>query len=85
MHLSVKILRKFRPYRFFIGKVCVKCAGNHQTVNCPKKSRTTDVRCVLCDDSHPANYKACAVYQSLPNAKFPPPHKPTYVQTILKM
>ena len=26
---------------------CVKCAGNHQTANCPKKSRTSDVRCAL--------------------------------------
>ena len=26
---------------------CVTCAGNHQTANCPKKSRTTDVRCAL--------------------------------------
>ena len=55
---------------------CVKCAENHQTANCPKKFRTPDVRCALCDGNHPANYKGCTVYHSLRKAKFPPPQTP---------
>jgi hypothetical protein len=36
---------------------CVKCAGSHGTTQCPRKERSSDVRCVLCGGNHPANYK----------------------------
>ena len=60
----------------------MKCAGNHQTANCPKKSRTPDVRYTLFDANHPANYKVFAVYQSLRKARFPPRQKPINVQIV---
>jgi hypothetical protein len=44
---------------------CVKCAGDHSTSQCPRKERSSDVRCVLCDGNHPANYKGCTVYKDL--------------------
>jgi hypothetical protein len=40
---------------------CVTCAGDHLTLNCQRKDRSSSVRCVLCDGNHPANYKGCTV------------------------
>lgn len=50
---------------------CVKCASNHSTASCPIKERTQQVKCVLCEGNHPANYKGCTVYKNLLKAKFP--------------
>lgn len=50
---------------------CVKCTGGHSTEECPKKERTDNVKCVLCEGNHPANYKGCAVYKQLQEKKFP--------------
>ena len=50
---------------------CVKCTGEHETVNCNRKERDTGVKFVLCKGNHPANYKGCAVYQELQLQKFP--------------
>jgi hypothetical protein len=47
----------------------VKCAGDHSASQCPRKERSSDVRCVLCDGSHPANYKGCTVYKDLLKAE----------------
>lgn len=54
---------------------CVKCIGNHLTVNCQRKERSKDVECVLCNGNHPANYKGCTVYKQLQKATFPPLRK----------
>lgn len=55
-----------RPYR------CVKCAGDHDYRSCLKqKSDGTPAKCVLCNGSHPANYKGCTVYQEIINRKQP--------------
>jgi len=51
---------------------CVKCAGNHATASCLRKERSADVKCVLCNGNHPANYKGCVVYKELQKANFPP-------------
>lgn len=62
---------------------CVKCPENHFTTECPRKGTNSDVRCVLCDGNHPANYKGCTVYKQLQQKMFPPlrkkeaPRKPT--------
>lgn len=37
---------------------CVKCAGNHVTANCHRKERSEHVKCVLCNDNHPATRAA---------------------------
>lgn len=50
---------------------CVKCAGNHHTKDCPKKSKISDVKCVLCNGNHPANYKGCSVHKELQQKAFP--------------
>lgn len=52
--------------------MCIKCAGNHASVDCPRKSRSDDVKCALCEGNHPANYKGCQIYKNLQKAKFPP-------------
>lgn len=43
----------------------VKCAGNHQTSNCQRQGKSQNVKCVLCEGNHPANYKGCQVYKEL--------------------
>lgn len=53
---------------------CVKCAGAHHTAECPRKERSNQVKCVLCDGNHPANYKGCTVYKELQKIKYPTPY-----------
>lgn len=43
---------------------CVKCQESHHFTEC-KKDKDTAPTCVNCGNSHPANYKGCAYYQSL--------------------
>ena len=52
-----------RPFR------CVKCAGNHNTTDCPKKDRTIPCKCALCHEEHPANYKGCKVFLEIQERK----------------
>jgi hypothetical protein len=51
---------------------CVKCAGSHHTSACLRKDRSTEVKCVLCEGNHPANYKGCTVYKELLKVRYPP-------------
>ena len=50
---------------------CVKCSGHHQTSVCTKP-RDTPAKCVLCEGSHPANYKGCIHYQNIIQGRNPP-------------
>lgn len=50
---------------------CVKCAGEHATTECPRKDKNNEVKCILCNGNHPANYKGCAVYKELQKKKYP--------------
>ena len=50
---------------------CVKCSENHLTADCPRKNRSDNVKCVLCNGNHPANYKGCATYKQLQEKSFP--------------
>uniref|UniRef100_A0A6M2DQJ3 Putative nucleic-acid-binding protein from transposon x-element n=1 Tax=Xenopsylla cheopis TaxID=163159 RepID=A0A6M2DQJ3_XENCH len=51
---------------------CVKCAGNHHSKDCNlKEPINKDVKCVLCGENHPANYKGCSTYRKLLKLKFP--------------
>lgn len=50
---------------------CVKCIEDHATEECPRKVRNSDVKCVLCNGSHPANYRGCLVHKELQAKKFP--------------
>lgn len=51
---------------------CVKCTGNHATVQCLRRERDGDVMCVNCGEKHPANYKGCKVYKELQKKRYPP-------------
>jgi hypothetical protein len=44
---------------------CVICAGDHLTLHCHRKDRSSAVGCVRCDGNHPAIYKGCTVYKDL--------------------
>ena len=35
------------------------------------KEKSKDVKCVLCEGNHPANYKGCNVYKQLQQKSFP--------------
>jgi len=50
---------------------CVKCVGDHPTFNCPRKTKSENVKCVLCKGNHPANYKDCTVYKDLQKRHYP--------------
>lgn len=39
---------------------CVKCPGNHETKDCPKKDRSALATCCNCNEDHPANYSKCS-------------------------
>jgi len=43
----------------------VKCAGDHPTTNCSCRKKSKNVKCVLCEGNHPANYKGYMVYKDL--------------------
>jgi hypothetical protein len=51
---------------------CVKCAGTHFTSQCLRKDKSDNVKCVLGNGNHPANYKGCTVYKDLQKRTFPP-------------
>lgn len=51
---------------------CIKCAGNHSSSNCARKDKSDDVKCILCERNHPANYKGCIVYRNFQKLKYPP-------------
>ena len=51
--------------------VCVKCAGNHKTLDCKASVGKEQIRCALCEGAHTANYKGCEVYKALKVQRFP--------------
>lgn len=45
---------------------CVKCVkDSHATVDCSRKERSVNIKYVLCDRNHPANYKSSAVFKEI--------------------
>ncbi|CAG4950937.1 unnamed protein product [Colias eurytheme] len=58
---------------------CIKCAGYHTSAECSRKERSEEVKCVLCNGNHPANYKGCSIYKELQKQKYPPLRNKTYV------
>ena len=44
---------------------CVKCVTEHLTNECSGKVRDDNVRCVNCNEKHPANYKGCMVHNQI--------------------
>lgn len=49
---------------------CVRCGASHLSSDCPN-SRDAPPTCALCQGSHPASYKGCAVYKDLQRRKKP--------------
>lgn len=61
---------------------CVKCAGEHLTNKCETKVWGTNVKCVLCNGSHPANYRGCTVYKEVQSRRFPPLREKTVEKSL---
>ncbi|KAG5323254.1 GAGJ protein, partial [Acromyrmex heyeri] len=55
----------------FKSPVCVKCAMNHLTLDCPTKGKIKEVKCANCDGNHPASYKGCLVRKQLQQKLYP--------------
>ncbi|VVC34843.1 Endonuclease/exonuclease/phosphatase,Reverse transcriptase domain [Cinara cedri] len=64
---------------------CVRCGEHHPSSSCGKTRDTPATsKCGLCQGAHPANYKGCAIYQTISRkhnnnisskkAQQPPPH-----------
>jgi hypothetical protein len=41
----------------------VKCAAQHLTRECPRKTKDDNVKCVNCHEKHPANYRGCMIHK----------------------
>lgn len=50
---------------------CVKCTSNHHTKDCPRKTKDEEVKCVNCNEKHPANYRGCIVHKQLLEKLYP--------------
>lgn len=50
---------------------CVKCDGDHLTEKCERTIRDNGVKCVNCNDDHPANYRGCIVHKQLQQKLYP--------------
>lgn len=50
---------------------CVKCARNHLTKDCPRKTRDEEVICVNCKEHHPANYRGCIIHKQIQQKIYP--------------
>lgn len=61
---------------------CIKCAGDHMSAECIRKTRSDEVKCVLCEGNHPANYKGCTIYKQLQKSKYPSLRRQTVLPTI---
>lgn len=44
---------------------CVKCARDHLTQECPKKSNQSPAKCFNCGGNHPANYRGCPYFLNI--------------------
>jgi hypothetical protein len=42
---------------------CVKYAENYAIAKCPRKTRSDNIKSVLCNGNHPASYKESWVYK----------------------
>jgi len=50
---------------------CVTCVTAHLTNECPRKVRDDNVRCVNCNEKHPANYRGCIVHNQIQQKIYP--------------
>lgn len=60
---------------------CVRCAGAHESTTCTK-SKDLPATCVLCNSSHPANYRGCTVHRELQNRRSTTQRQPNLAQPV---
>jgi len=60
---------------------CVKCAGDHPTINCPRREKSK--LNVLCEGNYSANYKGCMVYKDLRRNVFPTLQRKVVIWTTI--
>jgi len=49
----------------------IKSAGGHSTINCSRRKKSKNIKCMLCEGNHPANYKGCMASKDLQRNFFP--------------
>lgn len=64
-YLNELIVKDTDILKIFAIDRCIKCADNHHMAKCTRKIRFENVKCVLCDGNHPANYNGCSVYKQI--------------------
>jgi hypothetical protein len=50
---------------------CVKFAEQHLTSECPRQVQDDKVKCAICSDQHPTNYRGCMVHKRLQQQIYP--------------
>ena len=50
---------------------CVKRTAAHQTSECPRNVKDDKVKCVNCNENHPANYRGCIIHKQLQQKLYP--------------
>jgi hypothetical protein len=50
---------------------CVKCAAQHLTSECPRKTKDDNILCVNCHEKHPVNYRGCIIHKQLQQKMYP--------------
>ncbi|UYV80320.1 HUWE1 [Cordylochernes scorpioides] len=62
----------------FLNPKCVKCAEEHHSKDCPRRSRQLPPKCANCEEAQTANYRGCPkfprVHQQQP--RYPGQYKP---------
>ncbi|UYV71213.1 hypothetical protein LAZ67_8002209, partial [Cordylochernes scorpioides] len=70
----------------FLKPKCVKCAEEHHSKDCPRKSRQLPPKCANCEVAHTANYRGCPKFPRLhqQQSKYPGQYKPNNPLPISK-
>lgn len=62
---------------------CVKCTNTHLTADCPRKLKDDSVKCVNCNQNHPANYRGCIIHKQLQQKLYPKLREKTLPTSII--
>ncbi|UYV79488.1 hypothetical protein LAZ67_17002858, partial [Cordylochernes scorpioides] len=59
----------------FLKSKCVKCAEEHHSKDCPRKSKQLPPKCANCGEAHTANYRGCPNFPKPQQQQLKPPRQ----------
>ncbi|UYV60670.1 hypothetical protein LAZ67_1001817, partial [Cordylochernes scorpioides] len=59
----------------FLKPKCVKCAEEHHSKDCPRKSKQLPPKCANCGEAHTANYRGCPNFPKPQQQQLKPPRQ----------